>query len=141
MPTYSGHSIGKWIDEDGDGRFDVLDVETRGFKGPRAYDATGIPLHTDNESVLKERLYLDKANPDILYDDITTIDHALTRPWTVKRKYLRETKPMWLEHTCGEANHHVVIGKESYFLSADGQLMPTRKDQPAPDLKYFSAQP
>jgi hypothetical protein len=38
-----------------------------------------------------------------------------------------------------EDNHHVVIGKESYFLSADGYLMPTRKGQPAPDLKYFNA--
>src|SRR5215470_5608574 len=34
--TYAGYSIGKWIDEDGDGRYDVLEVETRGpFKGPR----------------------------------------------------------------------------------------------------------
>jgi hypothetical protein len=30
-----------------------------------------------------------------------------------------------------------VIGRENYFLSADGNLMPTRKDQPPPDLKYF----
>lgn len=46
-PTYQGYSIGKWVDEDGDGRYDVLEVETRGpFKGPRVYDATGLPLHT-----------------------------------------------------------------------------------------------
>jgi hypothetical protein len=31
-PTFSGYSIGKWIDEDGDGRYDVLEVETRNFK-------------------------------------------------------------------------------------------------------------
>jgi hypothetical protein len=30
-----------------------------------------------------------------------------------------------------------VIGKEDYFLSADGALMPSRKDQPPPDLRYF----
>src|SRR5882757_13804 len=48
-PAYEGYSMGKWIDEDGDGRYDVLEVETRGpFKGPRAYDATGLPLHFDN---------------------------------------------------------------------------------------------
>ncbi len=35
-PTFAGYSIGKWIDEDGDGRYDVLEVETRGFKGPAA---------------------------------------------------------------------------------------------------------
>jgi hypothetical protein len=30
-----------------------------------------------------------------------------------------------------------VIGKENYFLSADGLLMPTKKDQSPPDLRYF----
>src|SRR5499425_2327086 len=29
-PSYQGYSIGKWIDEDGDGVYDVLEVETRG---------------------------------------------------------------------------------------------------------------
>src|SRR6516165_12532046 len=51
-PSYGGYSIGRWIDEDGDGIYDVLEVETRGpFKGPRAYDATGLPLHFDNQSI------------------------------------------------------------------------------------------
>ena len=36
-----------------------------------------------------------------------------------------------------ENNNHVEIGKEGYFLSADGHLMPTRKDQPPPVLRYF----
>jgi hypothetical protein len=31
----------------------------------------------------------------------------------------------------------VEIGKEGYFLSAEGLLMPTKKDQPPPDLRYF----
>jgi hypothetical protein len=31
-----------------------------------------------------------------------------------------------------------VVGKDDYFLSADGLLMPARKDQPPPDLKYFN---
>jgi hypothetical protein len=43
-PRFLGYSIGKWLDEDGDGRYDVLTVETRGLKGPRVFDATGIPL-------------------------------------------------------------------------------------------------
>jgi len=34
QPTYAGYSIGRWIDEDGDGTYDVLEIETRGpFKG------------------------------------------------------------------------------------------------------------
>jgi hypothetical protein len=32
---------------------------------------------------------------------------------------------------------HVALGKEDYFLSADGLLMPARKDQAPPDLRYF----
>ena len=31
-----------------------------------------------------------------------------------------------------------MIGKENYYLAYDGSLMPTRKDQPAPDLRYFN---
>jgi hypothetical protein len=31
----------------------------------------------------------------------------------------------------------VLIGKDTYFRSADGALMPTNKDQPPPDLRYF----
>jgi hypothetical protein len=137
-PRFSGYSIGKWIDEDGDDRYDVLEVETRGIKGPHNYDANGIPFHSDNEAVIKERIYLDKDNPDILRDEITSFDHALTQPWTVTRSYYRDkNNTPWHEHVCEEDNHHVLIGNESYFLSANGLLMPTRKDQPPPDLKYF----
>ena len=143
-PTYAGYSIGQWIDEDGDGRYDVLEVETRGpFKGPRAYDGTGLPLHFDNESVFKERFYLDKANPNILHNLITVIDHALTRPWTVDKTYRRNTnpRPAWREFYCIEGNVNVVIGKENYFLSAEGLLMPAKKDQAPPDLRYFNRAP
>jgi hypothetical protein len=137
-PTFAGYSIGTWIDTDGDGRYDLLEVETRHLKGPRTFDASGIPMHKDNDTVIKERIYLDKSNSDLLHDEVTTIDHALTRPWTVTRDYRRARDPVWYEHICAEENHHVVIGKESYFLSANGELMPTRKDQPPPDLKYFN---
>jgi hypothetical protein len=139
-PRFLGYSIGTWRDEDGDGSYDVLEVETRGLKGPRVFDATGIPLHADNETVIRERIYLDKANPNLLHDDITTIDHALTRPWLVKKTYRRAAseKPAWFGHSvCGEGNVHVGIGKEVYFLSSDGLLMPAVKDQPPPDLRYF----
>jgi hypothetical protein len=33
-PSYVGYSIGRWIDRDGRGDLDLLEVETRGFKGP-----------------------------------------------------------------------------------------------------------
>jgi len=141
-PSYSGYSIGKWIDTDGDGRFDLLEAETRGpFKGRRAYDATGLPLHFDNQSIFKERIYLDKADPNVLHDEITVIDNALTRPWTVDKKYSRkpERHPDWVESYCTEGTALVGVGHEIYYLSADGLLMPSRKGQAAPDLRYFDA--
>src|SRR5580704_17117022 len=76
-PSYAGYSTGKWLDTDGDGRFDTLEVETKNFKGPRVYDDSGLPLHHDNESVIKERLSLDKSNKNILLNEITVYDHAL----------------------------------------------------------------
>ena len=136
-PTYAGYSIGRWIDEDGSGRYSLLEVETRNLKGPRAFDPSGIPLHKDNQTVVKERIYLDKANSDLLHDEITTIDHALTRPWTVMKNYRRNRNPRWVEAVCMEANPHVRIGKENYMMSADGYLMPAKKGQKAPDMKYF----
>jgi hypothetical protein len=138
-PTFAGYSIGKWLDEDGDGRFDVLVVETRALRGPRSYDSTGIPFHKDNQTVVKERIYLDKANGDTLYDEITVIDNALTRPWTTTKRYVRgpNRNPLWGESVCAEGNQHVVIEDEPYMLSSDGYLMPSKKGQKPPDLTYF----
>jgi hypothetical protein len=138
-PSFIGTSMGKWIDEDGDGKYDVLEVETRGFKGPRVYDASGLPLHADNASIIKERIYLDKAKPSLLHDEITTIDNALTRPWTVKKSYIRVEgqRAVWREWICTEGNSHVEIGGQPYFLSAEGLLMPTKRGQAPPDLRYF----
>jgi len=138
-PSYLGYSIGRWTDEDAQGRYTVLEVETRGFKGPRAYDHTGLPLHYDNQSTFKERLYLDRSNPNILHNEITVFDHALTRPWSVHKTYRRNPNPHpdWPEPVCNSDNAIIVIGKENYFVSADGLLMPAKKDQPPPDLRYF----
>ena len=180
--TFAGYSIGKWIDEDGDGRYDVLEAETRYFKGPRAYDASGLPLHSDNQSVFKERffidktkadiihvlttvidhaltrpwtsdrqyrrvaekveqwIYLDKADRNILYNEITVFDHALTRPWSVTKKARRDpkAKSFWQTAVCAENNSMVRIGKDPYYMSLDGYLMPTKKNQPPPDLRYFN---
>lgn len=139
-PTMVGYSIGRWIDEDNDGRYDVLEVETRGpFRGPRYYDAAGVPLHHDNQSIFKERIYLDKTDKNILHNEVTVYDHALTRPWSIVRDLRRNPnpRPEWREFNCALSNPYVAIGKETYFLSAEGLLMPMRKDQPAPDLRYF----
>jgi hypothetical protein len=138
-PTFAGYSIGKWVDEDGDGKYDVLEVETRFLKLPRSYDTSGVPFHRDGQAVIKERIYLDKADPNTLYDEITVFDHALTRPWAKKQKATRNPnpRPVWKSDVCSEFNAQIRIGKENYFLSADGKLMPSKKDQAPPDLSYF----
>ena len=138
-PSFAGYSIGRWVDSKGAGRFNVLEVETRGMKGPRVMDSTGLPLHKDNQTIVKERIYLDEKDPNILYDEITTIDHAFTRPWTITKNYLRDPaeKPVWRESICAEGNTWLKIGGNNYFLSAGGLLMPTRKGEPPPDLRYF----
>ena len=100
-----------------------------------------MPLHFDNQSTFKERIHLDKNDPNILHDEITVIDNALTRPWTVDKRYVRNAFPgsEWFESVCIEYNAQVFIGKENYFLSADGLLMPAKKEQAPPDLRYFKA--
>ena len=136
-PSYLGYSIGTWVDEDGAGRFDTLLVETHGIKPRHSYDSSGMPFHKDGKAVIKEKIYLDKSDPNSLHNEITIIDNALTKPWTVTRSYKRAAKPVWTEVVCSEDNHQVKIGNERYYLNAEGALMPTRKHQPPPDLKLF----
>jgi hypothetical protein len=134
-----GYSIGQWIDTDGDGRYDVLEAETRGLRGPRSFDASGLPLHADNETIVKEKIFIDKNDPNVAHDEVTVIDNALTRPWTVTKNYRRSAEqfPAWTEENCPETNPHVTIAEQDYMLSAEGLLMPTRKGQLPPDLRYF----
>jgi hypothetical protein len=49
-----------------------------------------MPLYRDGESIIKERFYLDKGDKNLLHDEVTVTDHALTRPWTVTRHYQRD---------------------------------------------------
>jgi hypothetical protein len=136
-PSYFGYSIGRWIDQDGSGRYDLLEVETRNFQGPRSFDNAGIPLHADNQTIIKERIFRDAQDPEIIHDVMTTLDHALTRPWTIDKTYRPLKNREWVQNICTVGNMHVQIGQDAYFLSADGLLMPTKKDQPPPDLRYF----
>jgi len=110
------------------------------MKGPRTYDTSGLPLHADNKTVVKEKIYLDPADRMVMWNEITTIDNALTGPWTVKKKYVRDPNPRhnWIEEVCAENNPHVRVQNDNYMLSADGLLMPSRKGQQPPDLKYFN---
>jgi hypothetical protein len=133
---FHGYSIGKWIDTDGDGRFDTLEIETRHIRGPRVWDQSGMPMAPDNETVITERISLDKKG--ILRVEMTTADNSLTKPWRVVKTFRRQAKVWWGHDVCSEGQAHVTIGKEVYFLSADGTIMPMKKGQPPPDLKYFN---
>jgi hypothetical protein len=138
--SYTGYSIGEWEDTEGDGKYDTLQIETRGIRGPHSYDASGIPFHKDSEAVVTEKVYADKANSNILHDEITVTDHALTRPWTVTRNYSRAGEPAaldWSEHLCIDDNKRIQVGDQTYKLSPEGLLMPSRKGQKPPDLGYF----
>ena len=135
--AYVGYSIGQWLDTANSGTYDSLEIETRAMKGVRLMDNSGIPLASDGETVVKEKIYLDKANPDIMHNEITTIDHAFTRPWTVSRFYKREHRPIYEEYNCTEDNRWVPIGGELYLADSEGYLMPIQKGQAAPDLKYL----
>ena len=98
-----------------------------------------MPTASDDEGVITERIHLDPANPDIIRNEMTTIDNSLTRPWSTTKSYRRNTRNVvWAEDSCSEGNPHVVIGKEVYFRGPDGMLMPVKKNQPPPDLKYFN---
>jgi hypothetical protein len=140
-PSFLGISIGRWIDTKGDGHYDVLEAETRNLKGPRAFDASGLPLHFDNQTIVKERYTFDNSErPQVINNEVTVFDHALTRPWTVTKHYRRspEAHPWWVEDNCMENNNHIRIQGEPYFLSADGLIMPAKKGQRPPDLRYFN---
>jgi hypothetical protein len=123
--------------EDTDGRYIALEVETRGLKGPRTFEARGIRLHDDNQTVVRERIRLDGSDKNTLVDEIATIDNALTRPWSVTKKYSRESaqNPIWYFNNCSENDPLVLVGKEGYYVSEDGFLMPVKKGQRPPDLR------
>ena len=120
VPTYAGYSVGTWVDEDGDGKYDVLEVETRHLFPDRVYDASGLPFHQDGKTVVKERIFLDKADKEILYNQITVFDNALTRPWSITKKMKRMAKdrPLWRTAVCAENNARLRI--------EDGALFPER---------------
>jgi len=107
-------------------------------RNPRTWDQSGMPMADDDEGVIKERLFLDESNPAILHNEMTTIDNSLTRPWTVLKNYRRAPKVRWAENNCIESQAWITIGKEVYYLSGDGTIMPINKNQPPPDLKYFN---
>lgn len=128
LPTFNGYSIGEWQDENLDGVYDVLSVETRGMTGPRAFDHQGVPLHANNETVVRERMRLvDEAR---MANEITTIDDALTQPWTIEQRYGRETEDViWQEHLCIGSKRYMTLGDAWYIFDPVNETLERANSQ------------
>ena len=140
-PTYTGYSIGKWVDTDGDGSYDMLEVETRLFKGPRVYDNTGLMLHPDNKSIIKERHLSgqDRSGPPAQRDDGHRQRADASLDGDARHTSANRHPQPYLarEMDVPRAATTSASASENYLLSADGLLMPAKKDQAPPDLRYF----
>jgi len=60
----------------------------------------------------------------------------------VTKSYARETSPnlVWFFNECAENNPLILVGKESYYISGDGFLMPVKKGQ-KPPIRDISNRP
>ena len=83
-------------------------------------------------------LWTDIPNNRILRWDEATGRTSTYRQPSNNSNGLTRDRPVWRTAVCAENNTRVKIEDEDYFLSADGKLMPTRKDQPPPDTRYFT---
>ncbi len=128
--SFNGYSIGEWEDSDNDGAYDLLTIETRGFSGPRALDATGLLLHENNQTVVHESLRL--IDDDMLENRITTHDDALKEPWTTVQRYQRHTENiMWRPHLCVNGPRYFELGDYWYVYHPSTDLPePANSDQP-----------
>jgi hypothetical protein len=63
------------------------------------------------------------------------VDEALERGQDISAQ--SESASKLARNFLHRGNNQVVVGKENYFLSGDGLLMPAKKDQAPPDLRYF----
>ena len=141
-PTFEGYSIGKWIDEDGDGRYDVLEVETRLLTGPRALEVSAVCRCTGTMRPSSRSASI-STRPTR-----TCCTTRSPRSTTPSRIPGRSTRPM-----CASASRNgrnicaarrptaSTSAATTYAVSPDGKLMPVREGQPPPDLRYFKPPP
>ena len=96
-PTYVGHSIGHWEGQ-------TLVVDTIGLKTTTQLDSSLAPRSDREDQRITERWRM--TGPDALEVEITFIDPgALTRPWTVVKKYRRAPADDYVrEYVCTENN-------------------------------------
>jgi hypothetical protein len=108
-PTLFGHSIGHW-------EGDTLVVETVGIKDA-APIVTGLS-HSDKE-VVRERIHLDPANPDILVDEMVVTDpEALAKPWVNTLRFQRHREWDLIEYSCAENDLNPINEKGTAIFDA-----------------------
>ena len=93
LPTWNGHSIGRW-------EGDTFNIDTVGFND-KSWLFGGMEPHTE-EAHLVERVLL-VANGAFMEINITVEDrHALTSAYTYKRYYKRQPAAEMPENVCNE---------------------------------------
>jgi hypothetical protein len=65
-------------------------------------------------------MYVDKTNPNILHDEITVIDNALTRPWDRRQEICSQP-----QSTAGMGRNQL-LREQRADLHRQGKLFPER---------------
>ena len=70
--------------------------------------------------------------PTLLHNDLTVIDHALTRPWTVAKKYRRDNAefPIWPEDMCARGQR-LGLHRQRHVLPERGGHADAGQEGPA----------
>jgi len=76
LPSFNGYSIANGSTPTATAATTCSKSSPAASKSPRTFEGSGLPLHRDGESVITERIFLDKADENLLHDEVTVIDHA-----------------------------------------------------------------
>ena len=123
----TGIPIGKWHDENKDGVYDMLSIETRGIKGPRSIDSTGVVLHENHSTVVLEEIRRIDANTmeDKNHDGRRCFYQAMDHQSAVQPCAAKDI--VWVEDVCAEGNRHIKLGEEWYFINQDDRYVSIRR--------------
>ena len=116
-PTYTGASIGHW-------EGDTLVFSTISLKGASGNDVivdrTGLVLSDSSRATTRMRKLDDSTiEAQMTIED----DKALTRPWQVTKRYLKQPPGTWAwDYSCGENNRNPVSASgKTLTLGPDGK--------------------
>ena len=116
-PTYTGASIGRW-------EGDTLVFSTISLKGASGNDVivdrTGLVLSDASRATTRMR----KVDDSTIEAQMTIEDDkALTRPWQVTKRYLKQPPGTWAwDYSCGENNRNPVSASgKTLTLGPDGK--------------------